>query len=77
MGNELPTNGPASEFLDVTLAGGASPIVATYGSAPGSLYTLGAPVVQPQSAVPEPAAFMPVALIFGSLVLRRRLAQAR
>jgi hypothetical protein len=31
-GDELPTTGPASEFLDVSLAGGANPQVATFGS---------------------------------------------
>ena len=32
--NELPTTGPASEFLDVSLAGGTSLQVSTFGSAP-------------------------------------------
>jgi hypothetical protein len=55
-GNELPTSGPASEFLDLSLAGGAAPQVATFGSAPGSAFSLAAPVVQIQTApsVPEP-----------------------
>jgi|SRR5215472_15331673 len=56
LGNELPTTGPASEFLDLSLAGGTAPQVATFGSAPGSAYSLAAPVVQIQTApsVPEP-----------------------
>lgn len=54
---ELPTTGPASEFVDLSLAGGASPQVATFGSAPGSAFSLAAPTVQPAgpAAVPEPA----------------------
>ncbi len=57
--NELPTNGPASEFLDVSLAGGANAQVSTYGSAPGSEFSLDAPIVQSQgpSPVPEPSSF--------------------
>ena len=56
-GNELPTTGPASEFLDVALTGGAAAKVTTYGSAPGSTFSLGAPVVvnQNPSPVPEPS----------------------
>jgi hypothetical protein len=57
--NELPTNGPASEFLDVSLAGGTNAQVSTYGSAPGSEFSLAAPIVQSQSPspVPEPSSF--------------------
>jgi hypothetical protein len=57
--NELPTNGPASEFLDVSLAGGANAQVSTYGSAPGSEFSLAGPIVQLQSPspVPEPSSF--------------------
>jgi len=56
-GIELPTNGSADEFLDVTLAGGANPQVETFGSAPGGAFSLAAPDVQPFSpaAVPEPS----------------------
>ena len=54
MGNELPTIGPASEFLDVSLAGGANPQIFTYGSAPGSAFSLAAPIVQPASTAPVP-----------------------
>ena len=57
-GNEFPTAGFANEFLDVTLAGGASPQVSAFGSAPGSALSLDAPVVQSQTItpVPEPSA---------------------
>ena len=61
MGDELPTTGPASEFLDISLAGGANPVVATFGSAPGSAYALSAPTVELQtggpSPVPEPSSY--------------------
>jgi hypothetical protein len=65
-GNELPTIGPASEFLDVSLAGGANPQVSTYGSAPGSAFSLAAPIVQPQSpaTVPEPSSFGELIAVF-------------
>lgn len=53
-GNELPTAGFASEFLDVTLAGGASPQVSAFGSAPGGTFSLAAPVVQPATTMPAP-----------------------
>ncbi len=67
-GFELPTTGPASEFLDVSLAGGASPQVSVFGSAPGSVYALSAPEVQVESpaAAPEPP---PVWGVLGVLVL--------
>jgi hypothetical protein len=56
-GNELPTTGAASEFLDVSLAGGTGPQVSTFGSAAGSRYELSAPVVAAGGvgAAPEPA----------------------
>ncbi len=71
MGNELPTTGGSNEFLDVSLAGGVAPVIATYGSAPGSQYSLVAPVVLAQSQgpspVPEPSAFG--ALLAGMVAL--------
>ncbi len=69
--NELPTTGPASEFLDISLGGGASPQVFTYGSAAGSAYSLAAPTVQVVTAppaLPEPSnswALLAVLLGFG------------
>jgi hypothetical protein len=56
-GTELPTTGPADEFLDVALTGGVNAQVTTYGSAPGSAFLLGAPVLTNQnpSSVPEPS----------------------
>ncbi len=70
MGNELPTTGAADEFLDVSLTGGANPHVSTFGSAPGSTFSLAAPVVQSQSPapVPEPLCYwelLTVVLILG------------
>ncbi len=47
--SELPANGPASEFVDLSLAGGTHPQVSTFGSAPGSVFSLTAPRVQSQS----------------------------
>jgi hypothetical protein len=75
-GDELPTTGPSSEFLDVSLGGGATPDVATFGSAPGSGFVLHAPVVQPESPVPEPPTIVPLlvaALGLGTLKWRRTL----
>lgn len=69
--NELPTAGPVSEFLDISLGGGASPQVTTYGSAAGSAYSLAAPTVQVATApptLPEPSnswALLAVLLGFG------------
>ncbi|SRR5579875_91984 len=59
-GNELPTTGPATEFLDVSLAGGTNPQVSTFGSAPGSTFALAAPIVQSGSPapVPEPSSYL-------------------
>jgi hypothetical protein len=77
-GNELPTTGPASEFLDISLAGGANPQVSTFGSAPGSELSVGAPTVELEnpSSVPEPASSwellaMLIALATGRAVYRR------
>lgn len=71
MGNELPTNGGADEFLDVSLAGGANPQVSAFDSAPGSEFALSAPIVELQSqnpsTVPEPSAFG--ALLAGMVAL--------
>lgn len=79
MGNELPTSGPASEFADVSLAGGASPRVATFGSAPGSAFPLSAPSVQPAgpAAVPEPASQWELLTVLLSLGLAPRLRRRR
>ena len=57
MGNDLPTAGPGSEFLDVTLGGGATPVVTPFASVPGSVPFLDAPIVQLQNpgSVPEPS----------------------
>ncbi len=71
MGNELPTNGFADEFLDVTLAGGASPLINAFGSAPGATYLVNAPIVQPQSAVPEPSVLVPLTVGLSLLLVRR------
>ncbi len=79
VGNELPTTGPASQFLDLSLAGGTSPAVDTFGSAPGSAFSLSAPTVQPRnpspSPVPEPSSCwqlltVVLALGFGGKVFR-------
>jgi hypothetical protein len=69
LGNELPATGPAGEFLDVSLVGGANPQVSTYGSAAGSAFSLAAPVVQSQSPapVPEPSSYWE--LLTGIVVL--------
>lgn len=77
--NELPTAGPASEFLDLSLSGGASPQVATFGSLPGSAFALAAPVVQPASTtapVPEPSSISMIlaALVLSALFMRSRVA---
>ncbi len=76
-GNELPTTGPASEFVDLSLAGGANPQVSTFSSAPGSAFSLAAPTVQSGSPapVPEPSSYWELltallALGFGRKVFR-------
>jgi hypothetical protein len=76
--NELPTTAPADEFLDVSLAGGTNPHVATFSSAPGSAFTLSAPVLQIQepTTVPEPSytwGLLTTLLAVGFGVTRRRL----
>ncbi len=83
LGNELPTTGSANEFLDVSLAGGANPQVSTFGSAAGSAFSLGAPVVQLQGPVPapEPSSYcelltLLLALAGGYRVRRRKLLNA-
>jgi len=55
-GNELPTTGPAEEFLDVSLTGGTTPQVASFSSAPGSTFAVPAPelLIKPGIA-PEPS----------------------
>ena len=72
--NELPTNGPANEFLDVSLTGGSSPQVSTFGS---SAFSIPKPVVQEQSIVstPEPSAFW--LLLSGGYILKRPLRRVR
>ncbi len=70
-GNELPTTGPASEFLDVSLAGGATPQVSTFGSAPGSAFTLPAPAVTP-ATVPEPSSYWELLAVILLVANRRR-----
>ena len=77
-GNELPTNGPASEFLDVSLAGGSSSAVTTYGSAPGSALALPAPVVQSQTraVIPEPASYWEMLAALTAIAVGRRVSKA-
>lgn len=72
VGNELPTTGPASEFLDFSLAGGSTPQVATFSSPP---FSLGAPTVQPAApaAVPEPASHWELLTIVLGLGLAPKL----
>jgi hypothetical protein len=60
---ELPTNGPASEFLSITL-NGTPPTVLTYDSAPGAQYAIPAPNAV-ETDVPEPS---PGLLLGGPLV---------
>jgi hypothetical protein len=74
-GNELPTSGFANEFLDVSLVGGTAPQVFTFGSAPGSAFSLSAPVVQVQSPTPIPEPSTLWLLLPGMLVLRRYAGQ--
>ena len=73
--NELPTTGPANEFVDLSLAGGANPQVSTFGSAPGSAFSLAAPILQSQSPapVPEPSPFWGLLTAALTLVLRRTM----
>jgi hypothetical protein len=61
-GDELPTTGFADEFLDVSLTGGVGPQVSTFGSAPGSAFSLPAPDVQSESPLPEPGGLGPVSV---------------
>ncbi|HTR39143.1 MAG TPA: NF038129 family PEP-CTERM protein [Bryobacteraceae bacterium] len=85
MGDELPTTGGSDEFLDVSLAGGDAPVITTYGSAPGSQFSLSAPIVLAQSQgpspVPEPSSYgMLLALAVGlwmARTYRRRGGQLR
>jgi hypothetical protein len=77
--SELLTTGPASEFLDFSLAGGATPQVSTFASAPGSGFFLAAPTVQvaTTSPVPEPSSYWELLTIllawgFAGKVLRSR-----
>lgn len=76
MGFELPANGAASEFVDISLAGGGGPQVATFGSAPGSSFPLAAPTVLPASPapVPEPSSGWELlsVLLCSGLAWRRR-----
>jgi hypothetical protein len=71
MGNELPTTGPASEFMDVTLTGAGGPVVSTYGSVPGAAFSVAAPVVQSPLAVPEPSVLLPLGVGLGVLVFAK------
>lgn len=60
LGSELPTTGPAEEFLDIALTSGTNAQDSEFGSAPGGAFSLGAPSAQLQnpspSPVPEPSA---------------------
>ncbi len=77
--NEIPTAGPANEFLDVSLVGGTNPQVFTFGSADGSTYSLSAPVVQAGggSSVPEPSAFWMLLTVIPALWMLRSRARDR
>jgi hypothetical protein len=68
--SELPTTGPASEFLSVDL-GGAAPAVAAFDSAPGAQFAFAAPNVQ-NLTLPEPASYLLAALALIALRARRR-----
>lgn len=68
--NQLPTMGFAGEFLDVSLVGGSSPQIFTFGSAPGSEPSLSAPVVQGQSTTPAPEPSALWLMFAGVLVFR-------
>jgi hypothetical protein len=70
-GNELPTTGAADEFLDMSLVGGANPQVSTFGSAPGSTFSLAPPVVQSQTPVPEPSSYWELLTVASVLWIAR------
>jgi hypothetical protein len=76
-GQELPTAGFANEFLDMTLAGGASPQVLAFGSDRGSAFSLAAPVVQPEitTPVPEPSTLwlLMTGLMFCACLARQKI----
>ena len=76
MGNELPTTGPASEFMDFSLGGGATPAVATFSS---PQLSLAAPTVEPAgpAAVPEPASEWGLLTVLLGLGLAARLRTRR
>lgn len=76
MGNELPTTGPASEFVDVSLAGGANPQLSTFSSPP---FSLAAPTVQPAgpATVPEPSSQWELVSVLIGLGFVRRLRKRR
>lgn len=78
--SELPTTGPASEFLDISLAGGASPVVTTYASARGSAFSLAAPTVQVVTApapLPESSNYWALVAVLLGLGLGSRVALVR
>lgn len=78
--NELPTTGGASEFVDVSLTGGASPEVAAFESFPGSTPSLAAPVLLPnvpQAPVPEPGSYWELLTILLGLALIGRVFKSR
>jgi hypothetical protein len=78
-GAELPTTGPASELVDISLTGGAHPEVTTYGSLPGT-GSLAAPTVQLQtsvSPVPEPAYAGFLSVLLGLSIAARRTLWSR
>ena len=73
-GSELPTTGPASEFLDITIDS-SSPVPLKYGSSRGAQFTIPAPSVAPVSSVPEPGTIAGVSAVAVMLLagkLRRR-----
>lgn len=78
--NELPAKGPAGEFLDISLGGGASPQVTTYGSAAGSAYSLSAPTVQVATTpptLPEPSNYWALLAVLLGFGLTSRVALVR
>ncbi len=69
-GFELPTNGPASEFLDIAVDS-SNPLPLVFGSVETAEFPIGAPSATSNSAMPEPDTASVVAAALLLLSIRR------